>query len=80
MKFDKKILHIHQVARRRPGRPTGAPMPTWYDRADGSLRAINASRREAAAANERREKAKAERFQPPKNVPIIRETKSWWPF
>jgi len=55
-------------------------MPTWYDRADGSLRAINASRREAAAANERREKAKAERFQPPKNVPIIRETKSWWPF
>ncbi len=51
MKFDRKILHVHQQARAPRGRPVGLPMPTWYDRGDMNLRAMNAARREAAEHN-----------------------------
>ena len=81
MKFDRKILHVHQQARTPRGRSTGFPMPTWYDRGDENLRAMNAARKEAAETEKRRAKEKAERFRPPKNLPIIREKKTgWWPF
>jgi hypothetical protein len=30
--------------------------------------------------NRKIERQKADRYRPPKNVPIIHEKKSWWPF
>jgi hypothetical protein len=77
----RKIVHVHYHNPRPHGRPTGFPMPTWYDKGDLNLRAVNASRKEAAEMEKRREKAKTERFRPPKNLPIIKEKKTgWWPF
>jgi hypothetical protein len=73
MKYDKRILHVHRQAKVPSGKPSGFPMPTWYDKGDENLRAMNAANREA-------EKARAERFRPPANVPLIPDKRSWWPF
>jgi len=80
MKFDKRILHVHQQARTLQGRPVGAPMPTWYDKGDGNLKAMRSCWKEAADLEKRRELEKAERFRPPANVPLIAEKRSRWPF
>ena len=56
----------------------GPYIPTHYDKEDAQI--MKNLRRETDEHNRAAAKQKSERYQAPKNIPVIRDKKSWWPF